>query len=101
MISPRGVAIDAASLQKFKVSVRGQISVPGDEDYDATRKVYNLMIDKRPALIVHCAGAADVLQAVDFACTHDLLVAVRGGGHSVSGKSDSDGWIVIDLSLMK
>ena len=101
MVSPTGIVIDAAALQKFRSNVRGQILVSGDQDYDATRKVYNLMIDKKPAMIVRCAGAADVIQAVDFACTHDLLVAVRCGGHSVSGKSVCDGGIVIDLSLMK
>lgn len=101
MISPAQVAIDAATLQKFKASVRGQVLFPGDERYDAARKVYNVMIDKRPAVIIRCAGAADIIQAVNFARTHDLLVAVRGGGHSVSGKSVCDGGIVIDLSLMK
>lgn len=59
------------------------------------------MIDKRPALIARCAGAADVIQAVNFARAHELLVAVRGGGHGVAGNAVCDGGIVIDLSAMK
>src|SRR4029434_1435196 len=84
-----------------KASLRGLLLRPGDDGYDATRKVYNAIIDKRPALIVRCAGPADVLRAVNFARTHNLLVAVRGGGHSVAGKSVCDGGVLIDLSPMK
>jgi FAD/FMN-containing dehydrogenase len=94
-------AIDIAALQSFRASLRGQLILPSDESYDTTRMVYNAMIDKKPAVIVRCAGAADVISAVNFARVHNLLVAVRSGGHSVSGKSVCDGGIVIDLSLMK
>ena len=97
----RASVIDAASLQGLKSSLRGRLIGPGDEGYDAARMVPNAMIDKKPAVIVRCAGAADVINAVNFARTHNLLVAVRGGGHSVSGKSVCDGGILIDFSLMK
>jgi FAD/FMN-containing dehydrogenase len=69
--------------------------------YETARKIWNAMIDKHPALIVRCAGVADVITAVQFARTHNLLVAVRGGGHNVSGNAVCDGGLVIDLSLMK
>src|SRR6185436_7282517 len=69
--------------------------------YDDARKVYNGMIDKRPGLIVFCAGVADIIGAVNFARTNHLLVAVRGAGHNVAGTSVCDGGIVIDLSRMK
>ncbi|MBV9281368.1 MAG: FAD-binding oxidoreductase [Chloroflexi bacterium] len=74
---------------------------PGDESYDHARRHYNALIDKRPALIVQCAGVADVLDAVRFSRTHDVLVAVRGGGHNVAGRALLDGGMVIDLSPMK
>jgi FAD/FMN-containing dehydrogenase len=70
-------------------------------DYEEARHVFNRMIDKRPALIVRCGGVADVLRAVRFARDHDLLVAVRGGGHNVAGFATCDGGIVIDLSPMR
>ena len=78
-------ALDEATVQGFKTSLRGPLLCPGDEGYDEARKVWNAMIDKRPALIVRCAGVADVIHAVNFARTNNLLVSVRGGGHNVAG----------------
>jgi FAD/FMN-containing dehydrogenase len=72
-----------------------------DEGYDEARTVFNALIDKYPGLIVRCAGVADVISAVNFARTNELLVAVRGGGHNVAGSAVCDGGIVIDLSQMK
>lgn len=81
--------------------LRGDLIQPGDAAYDEVRKVWNGMIDKRPALVARCTGTADVVVAVRFARSHDLLVAVRGGGHNVAGNAVCDGGLVIDLSLMK
>jgi hypothetical protein len=81
--------------------LRGALVRPGDGGYDEARKVWNGMTDKRPGLIVQCAGVADVIEAVNFARDNRLLVAVRGGDHSVAGHSVCDGGIVIDLSRMK
>lgn len=89
------------AIQKFRESFRGQALRPGEPDYDSARTVPNAMVDRRPAVIARCSGPADVLACVRFARDHDLLVAVRGGGHSVAGKSVCDGGLMIDLSAMK
>jgi FAD/FMN-containing dehydrogenase len=88
-------------VQALAARVRGEVITPGDEGYDTARQVWNAMIDKYPALIVRCVGVADVLNAVTFARTHNLVVAVRGGGHNVAGNATCDGGMVIDLSPMK
>jgi hypothetical protein len=75
--------------------------LPLNEGYDAARKIYNAMIDKHPAMILRCAGAADVLAAVSFAQEHSLLVSIRSGGHGIAGKAICDDGLVIDLSRMK
>lgn len=93
--------LDGPIVQKFSESLRGNVVQPGDLDYDEARTIYNAMIDKRPAIIVRCAGVSDVIHAVNFARENDLLVAVRGGGHNVSGSCMSDGGVVIDLARMK
>src|SRR5205823_3472657 len=89
------------TIQDFKVSLRGRLLQPGDEGYDAARHLWNGMIDKHPALIVRCAGAADVIAAVRFARSQSLTVAVKGGGHSFAGTSVCEGGLMIDLSAMK
>ncbi len=90
-----------AAAENFWSRLRGELLRPGDEGYEAARKIHNGMIDKRPAMIVRCAGAADVIEAVKFARDNELLVSVRGGGHSIAGKAVSDGALMIDLSRMK
>jgi FAD/FMN-containing dehydrogenase len=79
----------------------GDVVVPGDREYDACRRVFNGMHDKRPAVIARCASAADVVAAVGFARQHHLEVAVRSGGHSVAGLSVCEGGILIDLAGLK
>src|SRR5262249_43242767 len=90
--------LDEATVQGFKTSVRGPLLRTGDAGYDEARTVWNGMIDRKPALIARCAGVADVIQAVNFARTHHLLVSVRGGGHNVTGTAVCDGGLMIDLS---
>jgi len=94
-------SLDEAAVEAFRGDLRGELLRPGDAGYDDARQVFNRMIDKRPALIARCSGTADVVKAVKFARVHDLLVAVRGGGHNVTGAAVCDGGIVIDLSQMK
>lgn len=94
-------ALAVETIDAFKTSLRGALLCPGDSGYDDARRIWNAMIDRRPAFIVRCAGVADVMQAVQFARTHDLLVAVRGGGHNVAGNAVCDDGLMIDLSPMK
>jgi FAD/FMN-containing dehydrogenase len=97
-----GVAdLDEQTLGGFATSLRGGLLRPGDPGYDEGRVLWNGMIDKRPALVARCTGAADVIAAVNFARTHDLLLAVRGGGHGVAGRAACDDGLMLDLSLMR
>jgi FAD/FMN-containing dehydrogenase len=96
-----GPALDDARIAGFAAGLRGRVITPADDGYDGARRVWNGMIDKRPGLIVMAAGVADVVAAVNLAREHDLLVAVRGGGHNVAGTAVNDGGIVIDLSMMR
>ena len=90
-----------AAINDLRSNVRGRVLQPGDPGYDSARAIWNGMIDRRPALIVSCAGVADVIAAVHFARSHDLLVSVRGGGHNVAGNAVCDGGLMIDLSPMR
>jgi FAD/FMN-containing dehydrogenase len=93
--------ITSSSIEKLKSGFRGDLIVPGNEEYDTARAVFNVAIDRRPALIARCAGAGDVIAAVNFAREEHLLVAVRGTGHNVAGFAVCDDGLVIDLSGMK
>jgi FAD/FMN-containing dehydrogenase len=97
----RKILLRAADVEDFRAGLRGQLLLPGASGYDDARKIFNGMFDRRPALIARCLGAADVVRAVQFARTYGLLVAVRGGGHSLSGQSVCDDGLMIDLSLMR
>jgi FAD/FMN-containing dehydrogenase len=93
-------SVDESALDQFTTSIRGDVLRPGDPGYGAN-PVFNAMHQRRPALIVQCTGTADVADAVRFARQHNLLVAVRGGGHSVAGHSSCDNGVVIDLTRMR
>jgi FAD/FMN-containing dehydrogenase len=93
--------VDEATVEQFKVEVRGELIQPGEPDYAEARKAYNAMIDKHPRMIVRCSDVADVISSVNFVRENDLILAVRGGGHSVAGFSLVDDGLVIDLSRMK
>ena len=90
-----------AAVRQLQTSLHGELLLPSNASYEGTRKVWNGMVDKRPALIARDTGAADVIAAVTIAREHDLLVSVRGGGHSVAGNAVCNGGLMIDLSRMR
>jgi UDP-N-acetylenolpyruvoylglucosamine reductase len=100
-ISGKETVLSGDIVEAFGTSLRGTLVTPGSSDYDVTRTIWNAMIDKRPGLIVRCAGVADVMASVKFARSHQLLTAVRGAGHNIAGNAICDGGLVIDLSLMR
>jgi FAD/FMN-containing dehydrogenase len=93
--------LEESVLEGLRTNLRGTVLVPGDDQYDEVRRIHNGMFVCRPAVIVRCLETADVVDAVRFVRAHDLEVAVRGGGHSVAGKSVCDGGLMLDLSPMK
>jgi FAD/FMN-containing dehydrogenase len=92
---------DASHLAGLRQRLRGEIVLPGDPAYDDARKVWNGMVDKKPAIVAYCTGVDDVIAAVRFARAENQLVSVRSGGHNLAGCSVCDGGLVIDLSRMK
>jgi FAD/FMN-containing dehydrogenase len=100
-LSGETVSLSQSDVKDFRASLRGQLLLAQDEGYEQARRLWNGAFDRHPALIARCAGAADVVQAVNFARSHRLLTAVRGGGHSISGQSSCDGGLMIDLSPLK
>ncbi len=97
----RPLTLKAADIEDLRAGLRGELITAGDPGYDAARRLWNPAFDRKPALIVRCAGAADAQRAVNFSSAHGLLTSVRGGGHSLSGQSACDGGLIIDLSPMR
>ena len=93
--------MDTNALTALRENVRGTVTTAEDAEYDEARRVYNAMIDRRPAVIVRPANTGDVMTAVRFAAENDLTVAVRGGSHSVPGFGTADDALVVDLSTMR
>jgi hypothetical protein len=89
------------STQLQQLVIKGTLLQPGDAEYDNARKVWNGMIDRKPALIAQCTNADDIAECVKFARKNNLIVSVRGGGHNVAGNAVCDGGLMIDLSKMK
>jgi FAD/FMN-containing dehydrogenase len=89
------------TISSLEKRLRGEVVRPGDDAYDQARRVWNAVVDRRPALIVRPREVADVIEAIDFARTNDVPLAVRGGGHSPAGHGTVDGGLVVDLSNMK
>lgn len=95
------MTIDRRAATDLRSALRGDLLLPGADGYDTARRIFNAMIDRRPAAIARCAGAADVVACLGFARAHRLEVSVRGGGHNVSGKAVGDGGLLVDLTMMK
>jgi len=92
---------DQLTVDALRAELRGTLLVAADAGYDEARQVWNGMIDRRPGMIVRCAGVADVIAAVKLAKAHDLVVAVKGGGHNIAGNAVCEGGLMIDLSNMR
>jgi len=88
-------------IDEFKVHLRGDVLLPGDARYEEVRRIWNAMIDRKPALIARCMSPEDVVRSVGFARERNLLVSIRGGGHNIAGNAVCDDGLMIDLSLMK
>ena len=101
MLDGSRTTLNDADLADLRGRLRGPLVISADPHYENARRVWNGNVDRRPALVARCAGPADVQQAVGFARTRNLLVSVRGGGHSAPGHGTNDGGLVIDLSPMK
>ena len=95
------IELPSRAVDHFGSSLRGELLRLGDPGYEPARELWNGMIDRRPALVARCVGVEDVAAAVNFARDHDVLLAVRGGGHGVAGHAVCDRGLVVDLSEMK
>src|SRR5512143_1384625 len=95
------MTLDSSAIESLKDGLRGSLFLPEDVGYEKARTVWNAMIDRRPALVVHCAGVNDIKQAVDFGRTNGLLTSVKGGGHNIAGSAVCDRGLLIDLSGMR
>ena len=93
--------LDQTSIAELSARFSGVLLGPDQLGYDDARRIHNGMIDRRPALIARCLGTADIADAVNFARTYSLDLAVRGGGHNVAGRAVCDDGLMLDLSLMK
>ena len=85
----------------WKTRLRGPVLTPSDAGYEDVRTVWNSMIDRRPGMIARCLGTADVVECVNFARDHDLLLSIKGGGHNIAGLAVADGALMLDMSLMR
>jgi FAD/FMN-containing dehydrogenase len=103
IVSARGakLSLAEATLERLRAQLRGPLLRPGDEGYDGARRIWNAMIDRRPALALRCAGVGDIIAGVRFARENDLLLAVRGGGHNIAGNAVCEGGFLLDLSALR
>ena len=100
LLAASNAGLRPADIDALQASLTGKLVLPGHPEYDSARKVWNGAFDRKPALIARCSNTNDVVRAVTFARDHQLLVAVRGGGHSFPGHSTCEGGLLIDLSQM-
>jgi FAD/FMN-containing dehydrogenase len=101
MWMPEQVEKDSAVVTALKRQLRGPLLQPGDPEFDAARSVWNAMIDRRPALIVRCAGVDDVVAGVNAARVHGLPLSIKGGGHNIAGLAVSEGGLMLDMSQLR
>ncbi len=95
------ITLKSESTEQLKGDIKGEVVLPVDASYDEVREIWNGMIDRRPAVIVQCQGADDVVHALAFARKNDLDISIRGAGHNIAGNAICDDGLMIDLSTMK
>jgi FAD/FMN-containing dehydrogenase len=93
--------IDSAAVDALRAGLRGQVILPGEAGYDNARTVWNAMIDRKPAVVVRCLGASDIIRSIRFGRDQNLALAVRGGGHNIAGSAVCDDGLLVDLSPMR
>lgn len=93
--------IDATAISNLKARLRGPLLLPADAGYDESRSLWNAMIDRRPAAVVRCLGAADIVTSVQFAREQKVALTIKGGGHNIAGLAASDGGLMLDMSSMR
>jgi FAD/FMN-containing dehydrogenase len=94
-------AFEPKLADELRARLRGLLLMPGENGYDESRTIWNAMIDRRPAAIVRCVGVSDIVAAVDFARSHDMLLSIKGGGHNIAGLAVGDGSLLLDLASMR
>jgi FAD/FMN-containing dehydrogenase len=97
----REVDLKQEVLDGLRMRLRGPVFLPGDVGYDESRTVWNVMIDRKPAVVACCLGSADVVACVQFARENDILLCIKGGGHNIAGLATADGALMLDMSLMR
>lgn len=101
MATPPSGAPSNDPYADLRPQLRGTVSLPGDPEFEVSRKVYNGMFDRTPTLVVRCRDTADIVAALKFARSHRMPLVAKGGGHSISGASTIDGGMLVDLSPMR
>jgi FAD/FMN-containing dehydrogenase len=91
----------AVAIESLRGTLRGEVCKPGEPGYDAARRIWNAMVDRRPAVVVRAAVDRDVVETVRFAAKHQLVIAIRAGGHNIAGNAVCDGGLQLDLSSMR
>lgn len=100
-IEGSGIDLTMDAVESLKKGLQGPMILPGEDGYDQARRVWNAMIDRRPAFVVRCLGVADVKMCLQFARSHNLLLSIKGGGHNIAGLATVDGAVMLDMSLMR
>ncbi|MFC2084191.1 FAD-binding oxidoreductase [Bacteroidota bacterium] len=98
-LSGEDIIINSGSIEKFKNQLSGKLLLEADSDYDEARKIWNGMIDRKPALIVRATEESDIVNSVNFARDNNILLSVKGGGHNIAGNAVCEGGLMLDLSL--
>ncbi|HWO57367.1 MAG TPA: FAD-binding oxidoreductase [bacterium] len=100
-LSGGATEVPSEAVTQLRARLRGALLQSGDPGYDDARALWNAMIDRRPALVAQCAGAADVAAVVAFVREHNLLLAIKGGGHNIAGNAVCDGGVLVEFSRMR